>query len=682
MLNYDSLLNIFHHYRLEDVDRWNLRLAWCKLAHVCRRWRYLIYDSSSLLDMYLFLTNGSPILDSLAHLPPLPLVIDYRNMATTRVRQDELSILTGLQQRARARRIFLQVPSQHLGIYLAMINDLYLILEDLSLSSTSVEETSLVLPSTFSAPNLRYLELQGVGFPTELPLFTHFTTLTTLTLTRIPAPCYFHPGHLVTQLQGLLYLEELSIGFAVPIPLPSAEGELLPAPIPQVTLPTLKRLMFRGVAVYLENLIAQINAPLLERLIVTLFFEIAFTLVSLTQFIHTTGGLRCLSAKVLFKRQGASIVTDNGEYPSSGGLTININCEHLDWQIDAATQCCRALGQALSVIEDLTLNLDEDGMPSDWGDSVDSILWHGLLLPFSSVKKLQIGSSLTFGLSDALKPDAAELDLNLLPELQKLEIQPDVNDANRAFSTFIRTRELEGRPVELLVPRLPSQTEAHVRPMEEHVHLEEEHVGPIEDHVRPIEDHVRPTEDHVRPIEGYVPQLSTSTSHRPFVPTLPLSNSSFMGVVSSTFKKNPATVTSSSSPFALLLNAALHDYAKQTGKKLENHPLTKKLKTCDSVDSIASVLQDYQEHAKGFRKFQGDKGKIMRPMKRAVYVLFTLSSRTFLGEVDALVCPSSSPPHLRPDVHFIATPTSKSGTRCLWNLAWCRSFITQAHISL
>jgi len=407
--------------------------------------------------MHLLLTNGSPTLDSLAHLPPLPLVIDYCNdMATTRITQDELSILTGLQQRGRVRRIFLQLPSPHLGICLATMSEHYPILEHLSLSTTTTEEvTSLVLPSTFSARNLRYLELQGFGFPTELPLFTYFNTLVTLKLTRIPAPYYFHPGYLVTQLQGLSNLEELWIGFAVPIPLPSTEGELLPAPMPRVTLPTLKRLMFRGVAVYLENLVAQINAPLLEQLIVSLFFELVFTLVSLTQFMHKTGGLRGLSAKVLFKREGVSIVTKDGESLGSGSVAINVNCEQLDWQIDAATQCCGALGQFVSAVEELTLDLDEDGMPSDWNDSLDSMLWHGLLVPFSSVKKLQIGSSLTFELSEALKPGAAELASNLLPELQKLAVQLVVNDAYRMFSTFIVTREREARPVELLAARSP-----------------------------------------------------------------------------------------------------------------------------------------------------------------------------------------------------------------------------------
>ena len=457
LLNDDALLNIFHHCRLEDIDGWNLRLTWCKLAHVCRRWRYLIYDLSSLLDMFILIRNGSPILDSLAHLPPLPLIIDYCNMATTQIPQDELSILPGLQQRGRVRRIFLQAPSPRLGVFLASMGGLYPILEDLFLLSATEEEAIMVLPSTFCAPNIRHLATHGIGLPSGLSLSTSTTALVTLTLTRIHAPNYLHPEHLVTQLQGLLYLEELSIGFAVPIPLPSTEMELLPAPRLRVTLPILKRLMFRGVAVYLENLIAQINAPLLERLIVTLYFELAFTLVALTQFILATGGLRRLSAKVIFKRGGVCIVTSNGESLSSGGLVVNINCERLDWQIDAATECCGALENVLTAVEELTLNLDKNGTPSDWDDPLDSILWRGLLLQFSSVKKLLIGSSLAFELSAALESDAAELHSDLLPELRELEVQLEINDEILGYFSFIKTRELEGRPVELVFLHFESQ---------------------------------------------------------------------------------------------------------------------------------------------------------------------------------------------------------------------------------
>ena len=135
----------------------------------------------------------------------------------------------------------------------------------------------------------------------------------------------------------------------------------------------------------------------------------------------------------------------------------------------------------------------------------------------------------------------------------------------------------------------------------------------------------------------------SSLPAHPITPTSPRSNPSFMGIICSTFvrKKShaPHTSPSDSSPFESLLNTALQDYAKRTGKRLENHPFTKKLRNCDSVDSITSVLQEYQEHAKAFRKFQGDNGKIMGPVKSSVNVLFTLSSSSVLGEAVALVCP-------------------------------------------
>jgi len=89
------------------------------------------------------------------------------------------------------------------------------------------------------------------------------------------------------------------------------------------------------------------------------------------------------------------------------------------------------------------------------------------------------------------------------------------------------------------------------------------------------------------------------------------------------------------SSFKVLLDAALQDYEKQTGTKLPNHPFAKRLKKCDSVDSMASVLQD---HAQAFLKFRGEGGKIMKTLKSTTQVLSTLSDAV-LGEGVGLVRP-------------------------------------------
>jgi hypothetical protein len=94
-------------------------------------------------------------------------------------------------------------------------------------------------------------------------------------------------------------------------------------------------------------------------------------------------------------------------------------------------------------------------MPSDWENTLDSMVWHELLLPFIGVKKLHIGFLLTFELSQALHAAAGWLVLELLPELQNLEVQLEIDESKKVFSAFIEIREFVGRPVHLLALPIP-----------------------------------------------------------------------------------------------------------------------------------------------------------------------------------------------------------------------------------
>ena len=452
LIDNDSLLQIFNCYRLEDEDDWHLRHTWRRLAHVCRRWRYLIYNSSYHLNMRLILKNNSSSIDTLGHLPPLPLVIDYSKRTTTLAQKDEDNIHFGLQCHGRVRRVAICAPSPSLRILLEPMNNPFPRLEDLSLLSTTTEEMSLVLPEAFQAPFLTRLSLHGIGISKGLSSLSSMIALSVLSLTHIQHSCYFTPGHLIIQLQGLLCLEELSIGFATPIPLPSSEGELLPTPIQPVTLPSLRRLTFRGVSAYLDNLVAQINTPVLERISLTLLFELAFTLINLTEYIPRTKAFGCLVARVIFNKATAFIDAGYDEQwgTEKSGFHVDVDCKSLDWQIDSATQICSAIRKVLSTVEELTLDLDVDGMPLYWENTLDSNMWHELLLPFIGVKKLHIGSLLALELSRALELVAVGLVPELLPELQELEVKLEIDRAKKAFSRFIETRESTGRPVHLL----------------------------------------------------------------------------------------------------------------------------------------------------------------------------------------------------------------------------------------
>ena len=91
---------------------------------------------------------------------------------------------------------------------------------------------------------------------------------------------------------------------------------------------------------------------------------------------------------------------------------------------------------------------------------------------------------------------------------------------------------------------------------------------------------------------------------------------------------------SSSTSFQGLFNAALENYENETGTKLIEHPLAKKLETCDSAESITIVLQ---EQAQKFREFRGNDGKIMKFLKSSVDVLYPLFTSPIIGKVIGLV---------------------------------------------
>ena len=140
------------------------------------------------------------------------------------------------------------------------------------------------------------------------------------------------------------------------------------------------------------------------------------------------------------------------------GLFVIVNCEPLDWQIDSATQVCSALGRVLSTVEDLTVDLRDFGMPSDWERTLEDGPWQELLLPFIGVKRLHIGSSLALELSQALTSGGGGL---VLPELQELEVSLKIDEVTNALTAFIETRESAGRHIDLLVP--PEDEEEKIR---------------------------------------------------------------------------------------------------------------------------------------------------------------------------------------------------------------------------
>ena len=343
-LNEDILLEIFYHYRSNHEENWNRQLRWCKLSHVCRKWRHTIHRSSFLLNIHILLMNGTPLFDTLSHLPPLPLIIDYRGKDPN----DDHSILHAIQHRNRVLHVVSQAPSLYLNRLIVPMDGSFPRLESLSLSSTTKleEETRLILPKTFLAPNLRHLSLRGISLSKGLPLLASALLIVTLKLTGIQSTGYFTPATLVTRLDHLPKLEDLALEFSTPLPRPTAEGELLQVRITPTALPSLRQLAFRGVSVYLEDLLARISSPLLQRCDITLFNQLNFTLPHLSHFTRTTESLRHpLSVSFLTRRASHSSLvptTNSSMKLSASESAANRLAGKWTLRLKFAARCCQS----------------------------------------------------------------------------------------------------------------------------------------------------------------------------------------------------------------------------------------------------------------------------------------------------------------------------------------------------
>ncbi len=267
----------------------------------------------------------------------------------------------------------------------------------------------------------------------------------------------------MARLQSLPQLEELSIGFSIPIPRPSAERELLGKRRTLLTLLNLKHLRFQGTNAYLECLVAQIRAPLLERLDIALFNQIAFALPHLSHFTNIIEGLKSPVAEVSFGRDAVSIITDHyNTRQHNGHFALRVTCRQLDWQIDCAAQICSALIPALFGVEELRLKFYEQMIPTEWQNGeIDGTTWHELLRAFIGVKKLRLCAALSQELSRALQVDDVGSDPGLLPGLREI-VSEFMGHGRDLFSSFIHARRVSVysplpqplRPIRVARPRL------------------------------------------------------------------------------------------------------------------------------------------------------------------------------------------------------------------------------------
>jgi hypothetical protein len=445
LLNNDVLLNIFYFYRLENPEECEDERWWYRLAHICRRWRNLILESPSRLDLHLNCTNGVPVADMLAHSPPLPLIIHYhKNREITA--EDESGLLLALSHRDRVRRIDLWGPPNVVGKSVRVMDDKFPILEQMNIYSWT--QVAVDLPMTFQAPNLRHLTLSRASLPIGSSLLTtSITRLVTLELKDVTISAYFPPSYIHSRLMLMLQLEKLSIDFESLIPNVGVEWQSRQTP-DMTTLPNLRQFFFRGTVRYLEHLVSRISAPSLSILRVGTFDRLTIPLPCFLQFMQTSENLTFTAVQVTFGEFDVSIY---GVPRKASFLLFKNLCGFLDWQVVSAAQFFGTLSPILSVVEQVTFRYEAHLRPWSLHDCIDRRQWRELLRPLTNVKAIRVQDELDDLFSEifsSLPSRDGEPPLELLPNLEEVEYSGG-SDIQETFTRFLNERQVAGHPVSL-----------------------------------------------------------------------------------------------------------------------------------------------------------------------------------------------------------------------------------------
>ena len=453
----DILLEIFHCYRLDIPWGWDHKW-WYKLMHTCRRWRYIILESSSSLQLHLYFTHGKPIEEMLEHSPPLPLFIDYGK--TEMSTKDEEGVLLALQHHhGRVRLINLREPA--LQKLVVVMGKPFPMLENLKLISLDPWYCSQ-LPETFTAQRLRHLALIQVGDVSApgLPLLASITGLVTLSLRGISSPTDLPVNYLVSRLSLMSLLELLCLEFdSEPFVFRSSspgnvKNDLAALQTQMAQLSKLDEFIFGGHCRYLEGLVSCVRAPVLTCLTLSFFTRPSIPLPRLSEFLTAAEELRYPACSFTFsgpteENPGVSIVVAGLEEfsPEDAPFRIRFPCRRIDTQVACAARVSTALAPMLSSVERLHLEYYATRWHKGLPPPIPHEAWFELLRPFSNVQKLQLETAMIRKLSFALCPeDGPPAPEGILPKLSKL-IRPHHARFEGMLDPFIAARQAAGQPI-------------------------------------------------------------------------------------------------------------------------------------------------------------------------------------------------------------------------------------------
>ena len=438
MLLDDVLLEIFDFYRNIRYDHPGLLWNWFPLVQVCRRWRQIIFESPHRLNLQILCTNGTPVRKNLGIWPPFPIILHYSQIALKLNAED--NVIAALEHRDRVCYVGLSGTGSQLGKMAAMMQEPFPLLTHLDLHLDIMcwrGKDALVLTSEFlgcSAPRLQEIILCRISFPALPSLLLSTCDLVTLKLLDIPTSGYISPEVMVACLASLPRLKVLAITYQ---DIDSHPDRIRPPPVTRLILPVLTDFEITGAFEYLEDLVAQIDSPQLERIsIIYLDHPVDFQVTQLSEFIDRSIGpeltpsrrahacFHYFSVNFTLSREHSHASYPGCDWPWRSPVT-EISLQSLHWYMpDVAV----VLSQLSAVIRTVVhLELEAEFEADDNSYEAYNTEWRDLLRRFPNVRTLHVSKELARPVFFELEHITEEMVAEVLPSLDLicLEGEPE-----------------------------------------------------------------------------------------------------------------------------------------------------------------------------------------------------------------------------------------------------------------
>jgi len=448
----NTLLEIFDFYRLDAEKatpaRPGLPWKWKRLAHVCRKWRHVLFMSPRRLGLQIYCKTGRPIKPILDSWPTLPLVV-RANHGKSKSPKVHRNIIIALRHSDRVCNINLTMPTSMIPSIVDVLQRPFPNLERIKIT-TDFEGPRPPVVTEFlggSAPRLKVicLSLGGVviPFPVLRQLLLSTINLVELRLSDVTSAGYFSPDTLITVLSHptLARLVSLDVSFHLSASRSTPNRARSP-PLERATLPSLTSLSFHGSCDYLEGFVARIDTPALTTIGIEFCNQLIFEVRQLSRFVVRAHRLNPFSKVYvnLWESTTEIHVLQKGSEICNFKILLP---RGPDWHLSFITEILGYLSPSLSSVDVLRIF-------GSVGEDVDPTQFLELFRPFAHVSMVRVFGQVISGVAHALATE--DMAAGVLPRLTELTLYGYRYSSSvlEAAEKFVAIRKLSGQDVSLL----------------------------------------------------------------------------------------------------------------------------------------------------------------------------------------------------------------------------------------